>query len=313
MWWNLYGYVVGFRQKRKAVYSVYHILLWITYMANAKEEEINLATSVGNNLVVKDNNLINASYELTLNEQRLMLGCISLIDSREEIEPKRFYKISLIDIADLTGVTNSTQFYKEMVLAAQRLLKRTVKIGDKATGVYGEAVWVTKYIVDDKNRTIEVNFNEDVLPYLSSLQARFTKYKLKDVAKFRSVYSIRIYELLAQWKSVGYVEIELSKLRKILCVENKYAAFSDLRKSVIEVAVNEITQHSNMDVTYGYKKQGRTITAIQFRFESKAIQQTEESTLIKYDNSGKLTKEYIEKNARVGESWDDAIRRLRKG
>ena len=39
-----------------------------------------------------------------------MLGCISLIDSREEIEPKRFYKISLIDIADLTGVANSTSY-----------------------------------------------------------------------------------------------------------------------------------------------------------------------------------------------------------
>jgi plasmid replication initiation protein len=276
-----------------------------------KSTQVNLAKDVGNNLVVKDNNLINASYELTLNEQRLMLGCISLIDSREEIEPKRFYKISLIDIADLTGVANSTQFYKDMVLAAKRLLKRTIKIGDKATGVYGEAVWVTKYIVDDKSRTIEINFNEDVLPYLTSLQARFTKYKLKDVAKFRSVYSIRIYELLAQWKRVGYVEIELSKLRTILCVENKYPAFSDLRKSVIEVAVNEITQHSNMDVSYGYKKQGRTIVALQFRFEHKTPE-TEESALIKHDKSGKLTKEYIEKNARVGESWDEAIRRLRR-
>jgi plasmid replication initiation protein len=67
-----------------------------------------------------------------------------------------------------------------------------------------------------------------------------------------------------------------------------------------------------MDVTYGYKKQGRTIVALQFRFESKTAE-TEESTLIKHDKSGKLTKEYIEKNARVGESWDDAIRRLRKG
>ena len=287
------------------MYSVFHISLWVKLMV----DEVG---KVKNNIVVKDNNLVNASYELTLQEQRLMLGCISLIDSRHQIDTQRLYKIQVKDIGDLCGVVNTTHFYKDMVGAAKRLLKRTVKIGDKQSGVYGEAVWITRYVVDDRNRTIEVNFNEDVLPYLSSLQARFTKYKLKDVAKFRSVYSIRIYELLAQWKSVGYVEIELSKLRKILCVENKYAAFSDLRKSVIEVAVNEITQHSNMDVTYGYKKQGRTITAIQFRFESKAIQQTEESTLIKHDNSGKLTKEYIEKNARVGESWDDAIRRLRK-
>ncbi len=281
-------------------------------MSNTVEStSMNLANDVGNNLVVKDNNLINASYELTLNEQRLMLGCISLIDSRETLDTQRFYKVSLREIGSLCGVTNTTQFYKDMVLAAKRLLRRTIKIGDTESGVYGEAVWVTKYIVDDKDRTIEINFNEDVLPYLTSLQARFTKYKLKDVAKFRSVYSIRIYELLAQWKRVGYVEIELIKLRKILCVEKKYPAFSDLRKNVIEVAVNEISQHSNMDVTYGYKKQGRTIVALQFRFESKTPD-TEESALIKYEKSGKLTKEYIEKNARVGESWDEAARRLRR-
>ena len=224
---------------------------------------------VQNNIVVKDNNLVNASYELTLNEQRLMLGCISLIDSRHQIDTQRLYKIQVKDIGDLCGVVNTTHFYKDMVGAAKRLLKRTIKIGDKQSGVYGEAVWITRYVVDDRNRTIEVNFNEDVIPYLTSLQNKFTKYKLRDVAKFKSVYSIRIYEQLAQWKRVGYVELEIEKLRHILCVQDKYKLFSDLRKKVIEVAVREITEYSNLDVSYGYRKEGRVIVAIQFRFETK--------------------------------------------
>ena len=244
------------------MYSVFHISLWIKLMTDTIDK-------VKNNIVVKDNNLVNASYELTLNEQRLMLGCISLIDSRHQIDTQRLYKIQVKDIGDLCGVVNTTHFYKDMVGAAKRLLKRTVKIGDKQSGVYGEAVWITRYVVDDRNRTIEVNFNEDVIPYLTSLQNRFTKYKLRDVAKFKSVYSIRIYEQLAQWKRVGYVELEIEKLRHILCVQDKYKTFSDLRKKVIEVAVSEITEYSNLDVSYGYRKEGRVIVAIQFRFETK--------------------------------------------
>lgn len=224
---------------------------------------------VKNNIIVKDNNLVNASYELTLQEQRLMLGCISLIDSRHQIDTQQLYKIQVKDIGDLCGVVNTTHFYKEMVVAAKRLLKRTIKIGDEKSGVYGEAVWITRYVVDDRNRTIEVNFNEDVIPYLTSLQNKFTKYKLRDVAKFKSVYSIRIYEQLAQWKSVGYVELEIEKLRHILCVKDKYKTFSDLRKKVIDIAVREITEYSNLDVSYGYRKEGRSIVAIQFRFEAK--------------------------------------------
>lgn len=224
---------------------------------------------VKNNIIVKDNSLVNASYELTLQEQRLMLGCISLIDSRHQIDTQQLYKIQVKDIGDLCGVVNTTHFYKEMVVAAKRLLKRTIKIGDEKSGVYGEAVWITRYVVDDRNRTIEVNFNEDVIPYLTSLQNKFTKYKLRDVAKFKSVYSIRIYEQLAQWKSVGYVELEIEKLRHILCVQDKYKTFSDLRKKVIDIAVREITEYSNLDVSYGYKKKGRSIVAIQFRFEAK--------------------------------------------
>jgi len=224
---------------------------------------------LGNNIVVKDNNLVNASYELTLNEQRLMLGCISLIDSRHQIDTQRYYKINLKDIGDLCGVASTRVFFDEMEKAAKRLMKRTIKIGSKSSGVWGEAVWVTKYIVDDRNRTIEVNFNDDVIPYLSSLQQRFTKYKLRDVAKFKSVYSIRIYEQLAQWQRVGHVELEVEHLREVLCLGEKYPAFSDLRKKVIETAVKEITEHSNLDVSYGFRKEGRSVVAVQFRFETK--------------------------------------------
>jgi plasmid replication initiation protein len=179
--------------------------------------------------------------------------------------------VEVKDIQDLCGVVHVGGFHRELVEASERLYEREISVGSRESSNYGKTRWISKYLVDDMNRTIELQFTKDVLPYLTSLKKRFTKYKLEDVSKFSSVYSIRIYEQLAQWKTVGHCEITVEKLREILCLKGKYPKFNDLRRYVIEVATSEINEHSNLDVSYGYRKLGRTIVAIQFRFTSKEV------------------------------------------
>ena len=232
-------------------------------------EKKTLVSKIKNNIIVKDNDLINSSYELTLNESRLLLACISLVDSRDDVNDRDLFKVEVKDIQDLCGVVHVGGFHRELVEASERLYEREIAIGSRESSNYGKTRWISKYLVDDMNRTIELQFTKDVLPYLTSLKKRFTKYKLEDVSKFSSVYSIRIYEQLAQWKTVGHCEITVEKLREILCLKGKYPKFNDLRRYVIEVATSEINEHSNLDVSYGYRKLGRTIVAIQFRFTSK--------------------------------------------
>ena len=246
---------------------LFHFPLIVYYSGMTKKKT--LQSKIQNNIIVKDNDLINSSYELTLNESRLLLACISLVDSRDGVNDKDLFKVEVKDIQDLCGVVHVGGFHRELVEASERLYEREISIGSKDSTEYGKTRWISKYLVDDMNRTIELQFTKDVLPYLTSLKKRFTKYKLEDVSKFSSVYSIRIYEQLAQWKTVGHCEITVEKLREILCLRGKYPKFNDLRRYVIEVATNEITEHSNLNVSYGYRKNGRTIVAIQFRFTSK--------------------------------------------
>ena len=129
----------------------------------------------------------------------------------------------------------------------------------------------------------------------------YTAYFLKHVAKFRSSYSIRLYEMLIQWKSVGSTEIEVDELRQLWVLENKYPAMCDLKKRVIEPALRDINEYSNLWVKVGQRKRGRRVHSLQFRFGLKQQEKKKKQ----------LTREYIEKHAKPGESWEDAVSRLK--
>ena len=83
-----------------------------------------------------------------------------------------------------------------------------------------------------------------------------------------------MYELLAQWLSIGKRELEVEWLKKQLQVEDIYLQIFDFKKRVIDVAVQEINQHSNIWVKYGQRKAGRTITHFLFTFGEKEPKKT---------------------------------------
>lgn len=147
-----------------------------------------------------------------------------------------------------------------------------------------------------------LSFALGIIPYLSQLSREFTKYKLKHVARFESVYSIRLYELLVQWNSSGEREIEVEWLKNQFQVGEKYSRLVDLKKRVIDPAVEEINKHSNLWVRYGQRKLGRTITHFQFQFGLKDKPQLLERK--------QLTEEEINRQAKPGETKAAVIARL---
>jgi hypothetical protein len=116
---------------------------------------------------------------------------------------------------------------------------------------------------------IQLRFATDMVPYITRLEAEFTRYKLEKVAKMSSAYAIRLYELLMQWGSVGRREIELEWLRKTLMVDQDYKALCDFKKRVIDVAVTQINEHSDLTASYDQRKTGRNVTHLIFTFAPK--------------------------------------------
>jgi plasmid replication initiation protein len=114
-----------------------------------------------------------------------------------------------------------------------------------------------------------VVFDSRILPLLSELKANFTQFLLDDVANFGSVYSFRFYQMMMQFKSTGYCKISLDDLRYSLALFDKYDATKDLKKRVIDTAINEINEKSPYSVKYELIKSGRKFTHLELKFKSK--------------------------------------------
>jgi len=256
--------------------------------------------------IVKSNAIINAHYKLTLAESRLLLACISQIDSKTPRDPNEPFLVHVSEIQDLVKEEGSDNSYRDLKAAVARLYERSivVKTAEKTTSTR----WVSEQAIYNSGEgKVEMRFTPEVLEYLTELQGSFTQYKLQYVTQFTSVYSLRIYELLAQWQGRGTREVGVDELRNKLQLGDQYPKAYDLKRFVIDRALADINKHSNLRVSYGQRKNGRNVVAFQFKFEQKDAMQ---NTRKKLDKAG--TKRAIEKHARVGESYQEAEVRLRK-
>lgn len=120
-------------------------------------------------VVVKDNKIIEASYSLSLSEQRILLACISQIDSRSPLQSENKFQVVASDIIDLMGL-NRSNAYRDMKMAVEKLYNRSIKID----GEDSEMRWIyRKEYVKDEGKIV-LYFSPEIIPYLSQLSDKFT-------------------------------------------------------------------------------------------------------------------------------------------
>ena len=217
---------------------------------------------------VMENALIEARYSLTVEEQRLVLTTIAMLDN-VETAPSGFpmLKIPKKLIIEATGMHEKN--YHQIKTALKRLMQRVITIEtEKGFELYQ---WFAKAKYNKGDEYIEVQFHPDLKPYLLELKRRFTKVPLKQVLQLRSKYAIRLYELLKRYEDTGFRTDPLPELREKLGVEkNEYPVFKDFEKRVLKPAVKEINEKTDLEVSYTKIRTGRRISHIEFNFSSKS-------------------------------------------
>lgn len=234
-----------------------------------------------NGLVVKDNALINASYNLELTEQRLiMLAIINARELGQGITADSKLEIHASDYAKLFNVSADAS-YKALKEAVNNLFNRQFSYTAeyKRTGKVGvvRSRWVSRIFYVDDLALLEITFAPDVVPLITRLEEHFTKYEAKQVAHLTSKYATRLYELLIAWREVGKTPIfELQQLRKNLGVEDdEYQRMHHFKSRVLETAITQINEHTDIKATYDQHKQGRTITGFSFKLKQKQLPKIE--------------------------------------
>jgi hypothetical protein len=225
-------------------------------------------------LVVKSNRLIEASYRLTLAEQRIILfSIVTARQTRKGLSADDFVTIQAGDYAAMFHVPLK-QAYEQIKEATKTLFRRYVILYDthQETGKPRkiEVRWLSAASYIDGAGAIQLRFATDMVPFITRLETEFTRYKLGKIANMTSAYAIRLYELLVQWGSVGEREIELGWLKKTLMLEKDYPRMFDFKKRVIDVALSQINAHSDLTAQYTQRKTGRIVTHLIFTFAPKA-------------------------------------------
>jgi plasmid replication initiation protein len=260
-------------------------------------------------LVLKSNELVEASYRLDLMEQRLVLAAI--VEAREQdiFLKEKPVKVEARRFAELFGIDES-HAYRLMKEAKSRLYDRSVTIED-SDGSIGSVRWVEGVFYKDGDGFVKLKFSSYVTPYLARLETEYTEYRLGQIGKLTSAHAVRIYELCAQYKhsNQGGREIALIDLKRMLSMANEYSAIDDFKRRVITPALKQINLHTDLCVTVENIKTGRTVTGLYFNVSLKK-DEPPAPTKKKAVKPRKATREHVEKNARPGETYEQAYQRL---
>ena len=234
-------------------------------------------------IIIQSNRLIEAHYQLTVAEQRLIFAMISMIETKDE--DFKSYKIRLTELAELWDITQDV-VYREAKKITARLMQRLLKITEP-DGTLIQLHWICLSV--HKPGYIMLQFHPLLKPYLLQLKGAFTKCNLHMLNQFQSIYTIRIYQLLKQYEKIGSRTFLIDDLKEMLGIEkDKYKVFKDFRRRVLDQARNELDLRA--DITFDLEGivKGKKTSEITFKILDK-------NKLLPVENIRKPTKNNLGK------------------
>lgn len=217
-------------------------------------------------LVVQHNYLIEANYDLTLQEKRIIVWLASQVKPDDVDFKDHVIKIS--EFCKIAGL-KSKNMHKEIEKTTLSLIERSLQIYSPLENKLLQVTWLNsaEYLYNDGS--VKLCFSPKLKPYLLELKNCFTRLSLENMMLFRSVYAIRLYELLKQYQKLGVREIRIDDLRKNLGIQHdEYRLYGHFKKKVIEIAKREINEKSDVQVDFLEIKGGRKVDSIQFSIKT---------------------------------------------
>ncbi|MFQ3174120.1 MAG: hypothetical protein ACI8W0_001230 [Flavobacterium sp.] len=225
--------------------------------------------------IVQHNALIESSYRLDLDEMRLLNLALTKIDSRKanigiiEIYPDEFSEMFNL---------NKKNIWRNMKNSLNSIMTKPVRIKFlDAQGKSKERLisWLgsTEYFTEQTDGTkIELNFTEEITPYLFELKSNFTKINFEYVSRLNTPFSFRLYQWLTReykTKKGEYYDLTMT-LKDIKYSagfgKKAYPQWRDFKSRVIQPAVDAINQRTNITISYTVILKGKKSHALNFTY-----------------------------------------------
>lgn len=252
--------------------------------------------------ISQSNDLTRAMSPLDLVQRRCFYLIVQQVRKKyiETDQPTKKYENMIIHMTPETlARARDAKHVKQAFESLVELKKAYFKIITKDYWIVVGIINYAKY--DLETKTYEVEVSKEILPHLVDMSRKyFTTYNLCVAISLRHVSSQRFYELCNQYKNEAGQKffLDVNELRKMLCLENKYAKDSEMRKYVFDVAQKELKDlydKGECDLWFEYKpdevtKVGKKYTRYWFTIhtneseknQAETIKQTQQQALYIY-------------------------------
>lgn len=234
--------------------------------------------------IYKSNNLIESSYNLSLNEQRLIFMAIRKLKPiyvKSSIKPSQMKTLGATqEFGDLRIYVN--EFKKEFGLSGNSHYERLASITEtlfdnkiqylEDDGTFVDKRWVITCKYNNNEKYISMTFHPELILDLLVFKSKFGELKYDSSKKFKTNYAFRLYEILKNSAYKGIRRIEVPDLRHKLAMyeDSKYEKFGEFDRNVIKPAIKSINDDTDISVTYETIRYGRVVGAIEFSIEKKS-------------------------------------------
>ncbi|MCT7570861.1 replication initiation protein [Aliarcobacter butzleri] len=214
-----------------------------------------------NRKVVQLNKFIKGDVSpFTVNDLKIFKLIISKVDSKDSLF-QDFYEITTDEIRHLN--INEKHLYSETKKSLKRLAN--IYITFEENDSFREVGLIRNDFRFDKySKKILINFNDDMGEYLINLKKNFFMYDLIDIVNFKYKHTLKLYEYFKS-NSLNVVKLKVDTIKDILDLKNKYIRYTNFKKDVIEVIIDEINSSSNtLYLKYSEEKIGPKVEYIIF-------------------------------------------------
>ena len=230
-------------------------------------------TPVIKDIEIRQHNILtNARYEYTELQLDLFFFLVSKLRKDQKSET---YELDIKELATLTGKQYHLPYLRK---ATEDMGSRMFEV---ETPERHMQLWMFRSVEYVKGtRIIEVTLSDKILPYLFNLQNNFTSYGLAAALRLSSKYAKRIYPLCSQWKDKGETKkYDIEDFKKMLGLlddkgNDKAARISDLKSKVLDIAVKQINEHTELHISYTLEKKGKAFKNIVFTVKPQALAET---------------------------------------
>ena len=124
---------------------------------------------------------------------------------------------------------------------------------------------------------IEIKLSEEMHPYLFDLKNNFTSFELLSALRLTSKHAKRIYTICSQWKDLGEtIKFDILDLKRMLGLvdekgKEEYTEITMFKKFVLDVAVRQINEHTDLRISYELEKRVRSYKNVVFKVELQAV------------------------------------------